>query len=44
MAKLPQDVFDELLKFRDFVIQNNKELDKRDVSLQALLEAKENIV
>ena len=41
MAKLPQPVFDELLKFRDFVIQNNKELDRRDIKLQELLEAKE---
>jgi hypothetical protein len=29
MAKLPQAVFEELLTFHDFVIQNNKELDKR---------------
>jgi hypothetical protein len=26
MAKIPQPVFDEMLKFRDFVIQNNAEL------------------
>ena len=29
MGKLPQDVFDALLKFRDFVRLNNSELDKR---------------
>jgi hypothetical protein len=29
MAKLPLDVFEELLKFHDFVLKNNKELDKR---------------
>ena len=30
MAKLPQEVFEALLTFRDFVAQNNKELEKRD--------------
>jgi hypothetical protein len=41
MAKLPQDVFDDLLKFRDFVIQNNKELHKRDVAVQEMMGAKD---
>lgn len=35
MTKLPQDVFEELLQFHDFVLQNNHELDKRDVGLKA---------
>jgi len=35
MTKLSQTVFDELLRFRDFVIQNNQELDKRGVGLKA---------
>lgn len=30
MAKLPQEVFEELLQFRDFVSQTTKELEKRD--------------
>jgi len=30
MVKLPQEVFDALLTFRDFVQQNNEELEKRD--------------
>jgi len=29
MGKLSQEVFDALLTFRDFVAQNNKELEKR---------------
>ena len=29
MVKLPQKVFDDLLVFRDFVQQNNQELEKR---------------
>ena len=29
MAKLPEGAFDALLKFRSFVAQNNKELEKR---------------
>jgi hypothetical protein len=33
MCKISQDVFEELLVFRDFVKQNNTELEKRDVSL-----------
>jgi hypothetical protein len=41
MAKIPQEVFDELLQFRQFVIQNNKELRKRDLDLQEMLEAKD---
>jgi hypothetical protein len=36
MAKIPQPVFDEMLKFRDFVIQNNAELHKRDEELQQM--------
>jgi hypothetical protein len=40
MAKLNQVVFDDLLKFRDFVIQNNKELNKRDHTLQEMLGCK----
>ena len=30
MVKLPQEVFDALLVFREFVQQNNRELEKRD--------------
>lgn len=30
LAKIPQEVFDEFLKFHDFVEQNNLELGKRD--------------
>ncbi len=30
MAKLPQEVFEELLQFREFVSQTAKELEKRD--------------
>jgi hypothetical protein len=41
MAKVPQEVFDELLQFRHFVIQNNKELGKRDLDLQGMLGAKD---
>lgn len=36
LAKVPQDVFDEFLKFHDFVEQNNKELGKRDELLTEL--------
>ena len=35
MCKIPAEVFDELLVFRDFVKQNNTELDKRAVELKA---------
>jgi hypothetical protein len=35
MAKLTTEVFEELLRFREFVLQNNQELDKRDVGLKA---------
>jgi len=31
MGKLPAEVFDELVKFHAFVVQNNKELDKRTI-------------
>ena len=30
LTKLPQEVFNALLHFRDFVAQNTKELDKRN--------------
>jgi hypothetical protein len=35
MTKLPQEVFEELLQFHEFVLQNNQELDKRDAGLKA---------
>lgn len=35
MVKLPQEVFEALLTFRDFVEQNNKELEKRQEELTA---------
>jgi hypothetical protein len=35
MGKLSAQVFEELLRFREFVVQNNEELDKRDVGLKA---------
>lgn len=35
IGKLSQTVFEELLQFRDFVLQNNQELDKRDTGLKA---------
>ena len=40
MCKIPTEVFEELLVFRDFVKQNNTELEKRDleVPLKATLE------
>lgn len=31
MGKLDRPVFDELLQFHEFVLQNNRELGKRDV-------------
>ena len=31
MGKLPTEVFDELVKFHAFVVQNNKDLEKRPV-------------
>ena len=33
MCKISLEVFEELLVFRDFVKQNNTELEKRDVAL-----------
>lgn len=30
LAKLPQDVFDKLIEFKEFVKLNNEELKKRD--------------
>ena len=40
MCKIPAEVFEELLVFRDFVKQNNTELEKRDleVPLKATVE------
>jgi len=35
VCKIPAEVVDELLVFRDFVKQNNTELDKRAVELNA---------
>ncbi len=35
MVKLPDEVFNALLQFRDFVNQNTQELDKREVDLKA---------
>jgi hypothetical protein len=35
IGKLEQDIFEELVQFREFVLQNNQELDKRDVGLKA---------
>ena len=34
LTKLPQEVFDELLQFRSFVLQNNAELGKRDEEIK----------
>jgi hypothetical protein len=36
MAKLDRTVFDELVRFRDFVTKNTNELAKRDVVLDSL--------
>jgi hypothetical protein len=38
MAKLPAHVFEELLHFHKFVLQNNSELEKRDVGLRAVVQ------
>lgn len=35
MLKLPQEVFEELLTFREFVQKNNAELEKRQEELSA---------
>jgi hypothetical protein len=35
MAKVPDDVFDQLLEFHNFVIQNSKELDKRQAVMKS---------
>ena len=43
IAKIPQNVFDEFLKFHDFVEQNNKERGKRD-ELMTELKADGHIV
>jgi hypothetical protein len=34
MTLLTQEAFDELLLFHQFVMQNNRELEKRDASMQ----------
>ena len=34
LAKISQEVFDEILQFHDFVLQNNAELDKREQILK----------
>jgi cytochrome P450 len=34
--KLPQAVFEELLRFREFVLSNSAELAKRDVAMDVL--------
>jgi hypothetical protein len=39
MAKLPQDVFEELLQFRDFVSQTTKELEKRNEIIRTMEES-----
>jgi hypothetical protein len=36
LAILPQEVFDSLVNFRDFVKRNSKELDKRNEVVSAL--------
>lgn len=36
MSLLSQAAFDELLQFHEFVLQNNRELEKRDASMQSL--------
>lgn len=36
MAKLDRVVFDELVRFRDFVVKNTSELAKRDTILDSL--------
>jgi len=38
MAKLPASVFEELLHFHKFVMQNNSELEKRDAGLRATVQ------
>lgn len=34
LAKISQEIFDEILRFHDFVLQNNAELDKREQILK----------
>jgi hypothetical protein len=36
MTKVPDAVFEELLKFHEFVVQNSKELDKRQAVMKTL--------
>lgn len=36
MAQLPQKVFDDLTAFHQFVLQNNKELEKRSAGAKAI--------
>jgi hypothetical protein len=35
LATISQEIFEELLKFKDFVHQNSKELEKRDKMMEA---------
>jgi hypothetical protein len=34
LAKISQEVFNEILRFHDFVLQNNAELDRREQMLK----------
>ena len=36
MAKVPDEVFDQLLEFHKFVVQNSKELEKRQQVMKTL--------
>jgi hypothetical protein len=36
MAKVPEDVFSQLLEFHEFVVQNSKELEKRQTVMKTL--------
>jgi hypothetical protein len=36
MAKVPDDVFSQLLEFHEFVVQNSKELEKRQTVMKTL--------
>jgi hypothetical protein len=37
MTRIPQEVFTELLQFRDFVARNNRELSARDEMLREIV-------
>lgn len=39
MAKVPDDVFEQLLEFHEFVVQNSKELEKRQQVMKTLSSA-----